>query len=935
MTNVSTRNSLIVQLNEFKFVNPSPAERFIEKLTIADPESAEILAEDIHNHAVEIPDGDWEHIEEEAIWGLSVEPSFAREYIRGLLLLTGRVPESHSQRYIEMIRETASQGPTLARIYATHLATVVRYGDNRLLDDVLKTIDVMLGKGSYTLNAPLTMLSTFLAKGETSAIPSYLDLLKTAFSLELTYNQSQHIAYTLPKAAELFPPENRLWQTWELERVIEEDFQLVDPFLEGMEYGLKMLSKKALHRFVDLGLDLYRKKEDRGVQFLSLNSQEGRTACASLQVAVSLEEVRPQINKYLRARTGRPITVAPVSSIPGSLRKEPSRPEAVVSDHRRIYLPAEIGIFPLKSQNIQLYMLLAKLEAGTHELGTFEFDFDKATDQCRAIRPIPETLPPDRISDLDRFFRLFPAPGFAKKLFLISEHARQSRLFAARYPGMIRRALPLLRRELERAPIKPEDVLSRLYWRLVIDVKSSQDDETQEDLTAQIDQWADRFEELMETDSGVETVAVWVFEVYPEIAGSIQNPEDAAREWEPPFKRGLLTGSVSTIHPKIEEAISKIKTAVDTSGYRIYRSDLRKRIQDRDFRITPEDIQELMLHPPIPTDGDSSDIQHGPPTVEGMDLSELLMSIDSAQIYPDDGEGQVSWYREWNSTIGDYLQDHARVRDRAMGDTENRFYDNILHQRKTLVKGIRQVFELLKPEGLKILRQWTEGDAFDYRALLDYVMDRRAGRMPSDRLYIKRLKEERGIAVLILVDMSRSTANLVAGTSATVLDVEKESLVLFCEALDVLGDTFAIAGFSGTGRLGVDYYRIKDFDDPLDQAMRRKIGAMTPQRSTRMGAAIRHATTQMNRVPSRVRLLLILGDGFPNDLDYKQHYAIADTRKAVMEARSQNIHVKAMTVNIAADPKLDDLYGNHHHNVISDVRELPDKLLRVYSALTR
>jgi nitric oxide reductase activation protein len=102
-----------------------------------------------------------------------------------------------------------------------------------------------------------------------------------------------------------------------------------------------------------------------------------------------------------------------------------------------------------------------------------------------------------------------------------------------------------------------------------------------------------------------------------------------------------------------------------------------------------------------------------------------------------------------------------------------------------------------------------------------------------------------------------------------------------------------------------------------------------------MGAAIRHATAQLEALPCRVRFLLIIGDGFPNDLDYKQGYAIADTRRAISEARSKSIYVRAITVNLPADPKLDDLYGHVHHNVISDVRELPDKLLRIYSSLTR
>jgi nitric oxide reductase activation protein len=234
-------------------------------------------------------------------------------------------------------------------------------------------------------------------------------------------------------------------------------------------------------------------------------------------------------------------------------------------------------------------------------------------------------------------------------------------------------------------------------------------------------------------------------------------------------------------------------------------------------------------------------------------------------------------------------------------------------------------------------RQWIEGDEFDYRALLDYALDKKAGRTPSERLYLKRYKELRDVAVLLLVDISRSTATGVCGSDATVLDVEKEAIVLFSEALETVGDTYAIAGFSGTGRLGVDFFHIKDFDEPMGESVRRRIGAMTPQRNTRMGAAIRHAARQLSAVPSRVRLLIILGDGFPNDLDYKQAYAIEDTRKAITALRCENIHVHAITVNIRLEDysRLDELYGDIHHNVISEVSELPDKLWRIYGALTR
>jgi nitric oxide reductase activation protein len=248
---------------------------------------------------------------------------------------------------------------------------------------------------------------------------------------------------------------------------------------------------------------------------------------------------------------------------------------------------------------------------------------------------------------------------------------------------------------------------------------------------------------------------------------------------------------------------------------------------------------------------------------------------------------------------------------------------------------MRSGFELLKPEALSILRQWVEGDEFDYRALLDFALDKKAGLMPSDRIYIKRVKNQRDVAVLLLVDLSHSTSNLTLESQASVLDVEKEAIVIFSEALEVVGDTFAIAGFSGTGRLGVDYCWLKNFDEITNDTVRYRIDALAPQRNTRMGAAIRHAATQLEKQPAKVRLLIILGDGFPNDVDYKKRYAIADTQQALLEAQSKNVYVHAITVNIAADPQLDELYGTIRHSVITDVRELPDRLPWIYGALTK
>jgi nitric oxide reductase activation protein len=259
----------------------------------------------------------------------------------------------------------------------------------------------------------------------------------------------------------------------------------------------------------------------------------------------------------------------------------------------------------------------------------------------------------------------------------------------------------------------------------------------------------------------------------------------------------------------------------------------------------------------------------------------------------------------------------------------------VLRRHHGLVRQTRRAFERMRPEGLKRLRRWLDGDEFDYRQLVEAAVARRSGDVPSDRLFTKRVKDRREVAVLLLVDVSRSTANTVPGSAASVLEIEKEAIVVLCEALAVLGDALAVVGFSGRGRLGVDYIRIKGFAEAMTEDVRHRIGALQPQRNTRMGAAIRHASRELSGIVARVRLMLILSDGFPNDTGYRGAYAVADTRRSLSELSARHIRYHALTVNLPADPRLDLLYGRVRHHVISDVRELPGRLLRVYSALTR
>lgn len=343
---------------------------------------------------------------------------------------------------------------------------------------------------------------------------------------------------------------------------------------------------------------------------------------------------------------------------------------------------------------------------------------------------------------------------------------------------------------------------------------------------------------------------------------------------------------------------------------------------DNGGRLTADEVQEVLTHNPSDA---GEDLLLPEPAVADI--------IDAEERYAD--PSRIMWFEEWDTDAGDYRHRHVRVIDRRCEATDSAFYDRTLSRHRDLVNRIRYAFELLKPEGLKRLRRWVDGDSIDYRQLIDVVVDRKAGLLPSDRIYTKRIKHTRDVSILLLVDLSRSTSNLVDNTESTVLDMEKEAIVLFSQALEVLGDRFAIAGFSGSGRLGVDYIAVKGFDDPLTETVRNRISGLTSRRNTRMGAAIRRARLELDNSGSQVRLLILLSDGFPNDLGYKKQYAVEDTRKAIAEARAAGITTHGITVNLPGHPHLDDLYGSTGHTVISDVKELPDSLLRVYSSLTR
>ena len=255
------------------------------------------------------------------------------------------------------------------------------------------------------------------------------------------------------------------------------------------------------------------------------------------------------------------------------------------------------------------------------------------------------------------------------------------------------------------------------------------------------------------------------------------------------------------------------------------------------------------------------------------------------------------------------------------------------HLRKA-ARRVRAQVEHLKPTRVWLNGQ-SEGAELDLAACLDHAADRLRGHLDAERgLYRDMRNHARDMACLLLADLSLSTDAWI-NNDARVIDVIRDSLYLFAEALSAIGDEFGIYGFSSRRRDYVRFHLLKDFKDRYDDRVRGRIEAVRPGYYTRMGAAIRQSIKVLEEQRTTQRLLLILTDGKPNDLDhYEGRYGIEDTRMAVHEARQAGLQPFCVTIDEQAGDYLPHLFGSGGYVVIRRAADLPKELPLLYARLT-
>lgn len=292
-------------------------------------------------------------------------------------------------------------------------------------------------------------------------------------------------------------------------------------------------------------------------------------------------------------------------------------------------------------------------------------------------------------------------------------------------------------------------------------------------------------------------------------------------------------------------------------------------------------------------------------------------------------------YQEWDYQVQLHRPDWVTLYERRQPKGDPEQIEDILTEYKPIAYRIKQIIDLLTPEGVQRVRNMEDGDEIDINAAVDAMVAIRMGAQPNPRITMRNVLKNRDLSVVVLLDLSESTNEVVGGSDKTVLQLTREAATLVATAINGIGDPFALHGFASDGRHDVQYYRFKDFNQHFDDDAKARLAGMQGGLSTRMGAAMRHAGLHLLKQPERRKLLLIVTDGEPADIDERDpQYLRHDTKKAVEELYTKGILSYCLTLDPYADQYVKRIFGENHYTIIDHVDRLPEKLPLLFASLT-
>ncbi|MDH5710714.1 MAG: VWA domain-containing protein [Gammaproteobacteria bacterium] len=292
-------------------------------------------------------------------------------------------------------------------------------------------------------------------------------------------------------------------------------------------------------------------------------------------------------------------------------------------------------------------------------------------------------------------------------------------------------------------------------------------------------------------------------------------------------------------------------------------------------------------------------------------------------------------YHEWDYNTSSYKPDWVTLYESLHAPGNASEIDKILEKHAALANYLKRILDLLKPQYYVRQRYQEEGSELDLDVAIRSLIDLKSGSQPDPRINMNHRHDGRDFAVLLLMDLSASLHDIPDGCTQSILELSREAVTLLGWSIEQLGDKFAIAGFHSDTRHNVRYHHIKGFTEHWDDGVKARLAAIEAGFSTRMGAAVRHASHYLENQKADKKLLLILTDGEPADIDVAdEKLLIEDTHKAVDELSSKGIYTHCISLDKKADDYIQDIFGASGYSVIDNVEKLPEKLPLLFTALT-
>ncbi len=642
-------------------------------------------------------------------------------------------------------------------------------------------------------------------------------------------------------------------------------------FVSLASKALKAIGTEGARQWLLHAMDIYDKEGLYPGSAALHNLEEFGGEYRLSHITVTLEQVRNVVETIIRGLAGRKLKIQSGKS--------------TYTDTENIYLPASINRFNDPDLNYQLYKILAVHLWAQTWFGTFK----RSAPDSPFVRELLEE---------------FDENGKAVKLFNLLETFRLN--------ACIKRELPGLAREMYGLHPTPE--IHDATWKFAIEKleSSAATVVTTLDMTTRLYRlqmpWPDPF--LYQGDMNLDAAEI-----------AMEHRVDAEKD---NFQNTLaelvesLLKDRSIKSDNLDEGELDLQALLNESGQ-------PELTLDGEAVALTDDMKALLSS--ILQDFDEVPDDWLTPANEGADEMNSEETNNSSNRKENEHIDGALLYDEWDFRRQTYRKNWCVLRELSSHPSYDDFTDRTLDRYAHLVGEIRKHFEALRGED-KVLKSQPVGDDIDIDALVTAHADMLTGVEMSNRVYTRMRKQERDLAVVFMVDVSGSTKGWIN-------DAERESLVLLCQALEILGDQYAIYGFSGMTRNRCEIYKIKSFDEPYDTEVRARISGLRPQDYTRMGVVIRHLSRLLNDVEARTRILITLSDGKPDDYDgYRGDYGIEDTRQALLEARHSGIHPFCITIDTEAEDYLPHMYGHASYVVVDEVKKLPLKVADIYRKLT-